>query len=522
MKHILSILLIGIFSLFIVGCEDWLTLRPESDIVLEDFWNNESEVSQVLASCYRSLTEGDVVERFLIWGEARSDNIVLGRGGNEHDLQRLLDGDLSLNNGYAGWGGFYRTINYCNTFLQYAPEVIEKDENFTEVIYNSYKAEVLAIRSLAYFYLVRTFKDIPWIEEASIDDNQEYRVSQSTEEEVLENIIRDLQFAERYSRDKFESDRLTKGRFTRTGIRALMADVYMWMEDYDNAIKYSDLVIGNSELELAPTKTFLSEVFSNGNSTESIFELQFQRDITPNGAVNNFLGIYSEPMGLFAFPYVLAHGDNTMRIFDRKVGSTQESKEDIRSYTFFRNMSVDRFHAFKYAGAMVSEQGDGRITYVYSSSESNWIVYRLADIILLKAEALVQQERLEEAMECVNMTYVRSNPGVQNVVEELLLENYPGKGDMEDLVLRERQRELVFEGKRWFDLMRVARREGSPVPLANHVAKKYSGSTSGGQNLKLSVMDALYMPIHTNEMKNNSKLKQNPFYELDNEITHKK
>jgi len=124
----------------------------------------------------------------------------------------------------------------------------------------------------------------------------------------------------------------------------------------------------------------------------------------------------------------------------------------------------------------------------------------------------------EEAMRMINMTYLRSN--FEEGTEPLKLENYNTKGDLEKLLLRERQRELMFEGKRWFDLMRLARRADSPTPLLNYVIKKFTGNSSL-EITKMSVMDALYLPIHTDELKANTALEQNPFYETtgDNALT---
>lgn len=80
---------------------------------------------------------------------------------------------------------------------------------------------------------------------------------------------------------------------------------------------------------------------------------------------------------------------------------------------------------------------------------------------------------------------------------------------MEKLVLRERQRELLFEGKRWFDLARLARRENSVLSVNQYITEKMDESASIG----LASMDALYMPIAKGELEANKNLKQNPFYE---------
>ena len=109
----------------------------------------------------------------------------------------------------------------------------------------------------------------------------------------------------------------------------------------------------------------------------------------------------------------------------------------------------------------------------------------------------------------VNTTYLRSN----EEADSLKIANYTTKGAMEVLVLRERHRELLFEGKRWFDLVRVARREKSTSTLNDYVGHKATGnSTSVGA----PVLDAMYMPILQRELEANPLLKQNPYYEEAN------
>jgi len=511
MQKILVILSLS-FLLGLSACSDWLDLRPESEIVLDDFWRDESEVNQVLAAIYRSFTEYNVMERMLIWGELRSDNVVIGEGRNmPTSMSRLMSGDLTTNNAYASWGPMYTVINYCNTFLHYAPEVVERDENFTQADYNSLKAEVLTIRALAYFYLVRTFKEVPWIDAPSITDNQDYRIPKSSEDFILNKLLEDLIFAERNSRDEFETDLLTKTRITKSAVRSLMVDIYLWMENYEAAIEYADKVLADPKLELVEGPEVLYEVFFRNYSTESVFELHYERDIQENRVIYDFYGDYSRRVAYWAFPRVLVTGDADYRIFNVNAGTSTESENDLRQGDFLLNQD-DFFSVFKYVGSRREEIQEDVFSYTYGNGFPNWIVYRLSDVILMKAEALVQLNRLEEAMALVNMTYMRSN--VKEGTEELDLSFYNSQNEMSTLVLRERQRELMFEGKRWFDLMRLARREKSTSSLVNYVLKKYQGG-GGGNNLKLSVMDALYMPIHIDEFNSNSALEQNPFYKIE-------
>ena len=168
---------LAVLVLSFSSCSEWLNTKPESEIILEDYWQSESDVQAVLAGCYRGLTEEAVINRMIVWGELRSDNMITGSGfpSRLYDIQRILEGNLTTVNSFASWGTFYTVINYCNTLLHYAPYVIERDNNFTENDLKRVQAEALAIRSLCYFYLVRTFKEVPWIEDASIDDTQDYQ-----------------------------------------------------------------------------------------------------------------------------------------------------------------------------------------------------------------------------------------------------------------------------------------------------------------------------------------------------------
>lgn len=513
MKQIISIAFI-ITTIFTVttSCSDWLDLKPEGEVVLEDFWQNETQVNQILSACYKSMAENDVIGKMLVWGELRSDNVTFGNSVPD-EMSKLLSVDITPKNGYNRWGSFYTIINYCNTFLHYAPDVVPLDPNFTDADLRGLEAEVLTIRSLAYFYLVRTFNKVPWVDKPSIDDTQDYELVQEDEEVILGNIIRDLLKALPNARDKFEDPRYDKGRVTKKAIRAILADIYLWQNDYDNCIKYCDQILKDEEypLELVEGEDVISQVFYQGNSSESIFEIQFDDDNLRNSVARNFFGDYGNQSGQWCFPSQLITGFSSP--FSFRVGSARESGYDLRKKDFLRQRS-DKYFVFKYAGAYREEESNRTSTYYYRSNTANFILYRLSEIMLMKAEALIQKEsNLETAIELINTVYIRSNP--ENT-DDLSLDSYGSKQELEKLLLRERQRELMFEGKRWFTLMRLARREGSPTPLLGYVLIKYTGEATS-QATKMSVMDALYLPIHADEIKANPALVQNPFYELTGE-----
>lgn len=514
MKKLISILSIAVLMIVLPGCGDWLDIRPESEIVLDDFWQNESQVNQVLAACYRSITEGDVMSRMLVWGELRSDNVTFGRN-MPTDMYKMLNVDISADNGYCHWGAFYTVINNCNNFLHYAPGVVELDANFTESKLHSMQAEVLTLRALMYFYLVRTFENVPWVEEPSIDDAQDYKIPQSTEDFILDKLVADLQTALKYSRDNYETNIYSKGRITTNAVRALLADIYLWREEYSKCSEMCDQILNDKNLELEEGENVISKVFYQGNSKESIFELQFDDDLMFNWVVRDYFGAYGNESGQWSFPGIFVTGKFSP--FNFNAGGSKESTEDLREKDFLRQETGgDRYYVFKYAGALRQENATTKVsTYYYRNVTANWIVYRLSEIYLMKAEALIQLEaNPAEAIELINTVYMRSN--TEEGEKDLSADNYTSKLKLDELYMRERQRELMFEGKRWFDLMRLARRVDSPAPLLSYVTRKFTGGGSN-QSTKMSVMDALYLPVHTDELKANSALVQNEFYKVTGE-----
>ena len=107
--------------------------------------------------------------------------------------------------------------------------------------------------------------------------------------------------------------------------------------------------------------------------------------------------------------------------------------------------------------------------------------------------------------------------------DTLELRDYPNVDLMRDLVLDERQREFMFEGKRWFDLVRFARRAGDPQVAIDAVeGKNFPNSSENVALNKMSEMNALYMPIFQTEIDNNDLLIQNPFYQMDESTSTQK
>ena len=507
----IKIITLAITVITLAACSNYLEVKPQGQVVLGDYWKSESDVDAVIATCYRELLSSGNIAKFIVWGEVRSDNMTNSFNISE-EQRKVLDGNILPTNSYTSWSSLYTLINYCNTVLYYAPMVI--DPNFTVAELNAKQAEVLTLRALAYFYLVRVYKDVPLVLEPSLSDQQDYNIPQSSEKAVLDQLEADLLKAEGWAMSSYGRKEYNKGRVTKAVVRALLADIYLWRNNYEQCITYCDKIIQDPVLELikADDQPF-SKIFGLKNSTESIFELQYTLSSnTFNYTIFSFYGSDNNPRGNFTVPLFIAN-DNTVFVNTPEI-------TDVRRKDYIKAKDASGFYPiFKYTGKSRFENSIGNSEYYYRSSQTdspNWIFYRLTDIMLMKAEALVQLSRTntddqKKALDIVNTVYLRSNP---TIIDSLSISNYQTKKELEELVLVERQRELMFEGKRWFDLMRMARRDGKTDRLIKLVIRK-SEENSSVLSSKLKDMNALYWPISESELKANPRLKQNPFYETD-------
>lgn len=528
MKNISIITGIFLLSLSIQSCSDWLDIKPLDSTVLEDYWKTGNDVESVVLTCYKSMIENDFMDRVIASGELRSDNTVLGLNMPVAH-KYLYEATVQPDNDLAKWECFYRTINYCNTVLKYAPEVPAIDPDYSQGLMRAHLAEALTLRALCYFYLIRIYGDVPLITEPYSDDSEEFRVPQSSEALILAQLVSDLLEAEKFAvlsrgGDTTDNIRQNKGRVTKHMVRALLADIYLWQGNYSSCIEMCDKVLNfiidpdkvedpdlltGAELYLIPnSKTVgynsFNTIFSYGNSAESIFELQFD-NLNRNNKVLDYYGTSSR-VGYLATA--------------AQASQTWFPTTDLRGKSYFivdSGSDEDGYtQIFKGRGSVfISSTTSVTYSFYSTGTSANWVVYRLPDVMLMKAEALNEQgseEDMKAALELVNEVYMRSNPDQQ---QPLQYADYGAQYLMRNLILLERQREFMFEGKRWFDLLRQVRRDGSPADILNsYISVKYSMNFQI-VSAKLNNLGAWYMPIHEAEITANTTLVQNDFYKAN-------
>ncbi len=582
MKNIKPIFCIALAGATLSSCSDFLTLVPLNEIVYENYWTSKGDVESVLLGAYSALEDNNCITRMSIWGEMRSDNIIAdpnnsSSSGSTHDIVQITKDNILETNSFTSWSCFYTAINRANTVIKEAPAIFEKDPNYTRKNLNSNLAEAYAIRDLCHWYLARAYRSVPFVTEPSTDDArgvEGFKVAPTPIEELMKIMTQELEDVVEDAVVEYPLESANTGRFTQVSIYALLADMYLWQGKYDKVIECVDKITArkmevykelkeeegvNCILDLFHgyplikntqgtqfAGTSYNENFGTGNSFEILFELPFQSNQT-NSFINTYYGERNSNGVLHAATQMGANVKNGK-------GEVFKSKYDTRYYESIRednegsDFMISKYVAEKQQFDLSTGEIKNQTTTERNNTTPNWVVYRYTDALLMKAEALVMMTK-EDAMIAGdsaalaerNRNFAQAFNIVQAVNQRALCTGYDGgytnasadtlkfaeysgsKQSMENLVLQERRRELCFEGKRWFDLVRMARREGSTSRLSTLVLTKYTENVSAVR-IKLSDTFAMYFPYSKDEIKLyyedgvEGVLKQNPAYKEDEDI----
>lgn len=513
-KLLVTYFLLVVAVLSFTGCKKWLELKPLDGIVKEEFWKTKEQVKASVFGIYSSMMEyssgsytnqnyvPSMAELLFVWGEGRADHVANATASSADDIA-LINVNIQPTNVNANWRPFYRTINFCNTVIEKAPEVLTNDNTFTQAQLDNYLSEALTIRALMYFYLVRTFGDVPLKLDATLSDENINPIPKSTQAEVLNQIVTDLKLAETKAVTSYGDVASDKGRVTVYTINAILADVYLWMEKYTEAVAECDKIINSNKFGLIRGATpngpvieynenWFNTLYYNGNSNEGIFELQFSQQ-----RLNPFFPIFSSSISARRWT---ATADLMDRVFT--VDFTNDQNYDIRGDG--ASVRAATSTVWKYVGATATN------LRTLDQSYAHWFFYRYADILLIKAEALNELNRGQEALDLVYTIRARANALAATDYQPTASD----KNLIQDFILDERAREFCFEGKRWFDVLRNAKRNNYArlEILLNMVSLSAPSNSQQSAQAKLKDFNSHYMPIFLYEIQTNKLLVQNPFY----------
>ncbi len=489
MKKITHYLLPAFLLLIATGCKKILEVKPESSITEETYFKNEGDFEPYVTGIYTFMR---TFANNVTYGTERSEELVAASNARFSVAWSHI---ITPTSGAVNYNEWYRGIGHCNLLLARIADFPFSSPDVKKRIV----AETFCLRAFIYFHLTKVIGDAPLMLQAVTDENVPL-LARAPATDVMKQIQADLDSAiasfrsmSNFSRNSYPS----KYRFAYASAQALKADAKLW----------SAKVLGGGNGDLTDAINAITEVEASGvtlntdfknvtgvraaTNPEVILAAFYQRDessVGSNYGINAlpFLSIVQGALNLDSLPYVQSstNGQGAYQISpkSRALFTTSTDKRIPFTWVTERQSSGPKISWItKYPG---TKYADDRI------SDNDVIIYRLADIFLMKAEAYAALNNTVLAANYLNRVRARAGIG-----------NYTGattKEAIERELVDERGRELFFENKRWFDLVRF--HKGGTINVYTYVPN-LAGKTT-----------PLFWPLNTTVLANNSLIKQTEGY----------
>ena len=527
----------GLFAA--TSCNDMLDIKPSGQFTSDQI--TDESIEGLMASAYAGLeshffgNNESFCAPITNWVfDVRSDDAYKGGGGvsMEANIHQLEISNLTSDNAtnYNKWRNNY----YAIARVHQAMNAINASQGLTGK--DALIGELKLLRAYFYFDLIRIFERIPYLTETSIAT--ETRFDEFTRDEIFGFIKQDIKDAW----NSLPETQAEEGRFGKYVAAALMAKVSAFTSDWANVIEYSDYVINSGKYELYDNFLDMSKIEFN-NRKESIMAIQFS---TANNNAhinwNNLLNTTYSEGNLFGSgdDFFLASQDlvNAFRTDDKglplfdtfndvKVTSDYEGNVDPRlDFTVGRIGFPFRGHTYnskwcraydvygEYSGkkGLIDPASPEMVQgFPWGASALNFCLIRYADILLLKAEALIEtNSSLDTARQLINMVRAKADRSIDGSYTPVELNpmkanyyvgQYPAEGWNQEYarkaVRMERRLELAMEGNRWFDLVRW----GNVLEVVNNYMQSEAKLRPYYEGASIS-SDEIFLAIPLTEVQN--------------------
>ncbi len=436
------------------SCSDFLDRYPYDKV------DPETEVVDSMAvaltnACYKTLQSSNMYNMRLWSLDIIAGNSQVGAGGGTDGLETIQAANFTLDSSsefalYV-WRSPWVGIHRCNIVLQNLP-----DADIDEDLKNRSMGEAYFLRAHYYFILARLFGGVPLrLEPYDPGSEEGTAIARNTKEEVYEQIISDCRNAIALLPAKGEYSALDLGRASKDAAMTMLADVYLTLA-VQNPAHYEEVVnLCNQVAQLGYDLSSCSyednfnALIDNGE--ESIFEVQYsgstEYDFWGTDCQSSWLSTFMGPRnsGIAAGCY----GWNlpTQEFMDQ--WEEGDLRKDVSVFypgcpayegtDYKASWSMTGYNVRKF---MVSKSASPE----FNTSPANFVVYRFAKVLMMKAEALCEQGKLGEAAGVLNI--VRNRAGLPSVSADT-------QEELREMIIHENRMEFAFEGHRWYDLIRV-------------------------------------------------------------------
>lgn len=471
-----------------------LDQTPISDITLDKAFENESDLKAAVIGVYNRLAlesttaSQEMPLRFLYNGEYRADSYMSRNAAYRPASLGNFDNVWP----WANWQNYHASLRAANEALAYGKNI--PDARFSSVREkNRLFGEAYFLRAFIYFNLVRVWENVVLRTEPITDANGDFTGQQASPAAVLKQIEADLlQAAQLLPREYPQANR---GRATRGAAHGLLAKYYVYVSSpyaqkylnpgpvqWTKAASWADSVIRNPLYSLVPAASY-GTIFTQNGTSESILETLYDALITGPNPTNDLTGHFLPRKNT-----VPTGGSYQLQPSDKLIDAFKAIKDTVRFNAAMAEIRrVDGWEqndvgktvpgiTQKYPNHYVKKY-PGTLQGTVRNSDSNIIHLRLADVVLLRAEALLE---------------AGDKVGAQRELDKITTRAGIAKRDATvDEILLQRWLELCFEADRWYDLKRrnLIEKETSPT---------------------VTYPKGYLFPIVNGEMINNPNVKQNP------------
>ena len=519
-KHIFStILLAGAALVGFNSCSDFLEEQVPQGTLTDEQVKDPAYIDNMVTSAYAIFTTAeDINSSFSLWNfDVRSDDAYKGGSNTSdgdvfHQLEVEQGIDTRAWNINGIWERFYNAISRVNAAIG---SVEKCDDSYTQK--QARLGELRFLRAYAHFQLKRLFKQIPFVVRTDYTYEEYGKISNAefTNDEGWAKIAEDLEFA--YS--ALPATQADKGRPTKAACAAFLAKVYLY-KAYRQDTELSNKVTSINEADLQKVLDYTESSIYAGyslekdihnnfrpeeqyeNGPESLWAIQYSRNdgstygnlnwsyglIVPNIAevTDGGCDFYKPSQNLVNAFRTDGNGLPLLNDFNKKDLSYNTDNTDPRlyltvgvtglPYMFNEKFIMDRSASWSRSGGLYGYNvtlkqnvdpeliGSYLIHGSYWASSMNRIVFRYADVILMRAEAYAQLNKTAEAIKEVNKIRERAAASTQSIANypnkygvKFYCKPYTGSYSKEEamkIVKMERRLELAMESERFFDLVR--------------------------------------------------------------------
>lgn len=491
----------------LVACDSVLDIEPEIKTTYTNYFKGEKDAAALLYELHAMfndvLTEQDNIHEMV----GLKVDVV-----DDPDIEMLRNLEPSVYEDelyMPSWRNFYSTIYRANVILDNAYLFTEIDEERLEY----YKRQACFVKGVCYFFIARMWGDAPIVKNST--DAVIYL--RSKVEDVLAEAIRNAEIA--LDLPVFEdlvnesgAKVMTKQFGSKGAATALLAHIYAWRaglsgdnEDWKKAEQYCSDIIDQKAgyYELAADPAAVCKDVMKGNSSEGIFEEEYYMPEDPFYRYAPYVAT-SEMLG---YPIVTGESFTTYENMYLRINKTTVKEmydvDDRRMDAYFYEIDSTVYHignyelpcetAFLYKWNYPVEQYIEQVDmYFYKTQNVNRIIWRLADIMLLRAECrarLGMNNAADDLNEIRKRAYGDGKHGYT-----------AAEGDLRYVIFKEREKELLYEGHRYYDVMRNGY-------WKTELPEEFSRMSE--QEFR---MGAQYYPINPNAFTDNDLMRQNEYW----------